>query len=240
MGRRGVGQTNRGGRNVGEYGGKRMFVKICGITSEEDALLAVAMGADALGFVFAPSPRQIAPQKVFDITRRLPPEILTVGVFRDDHPNRVIDLVNQSGVRAAQLHGRETPETAAEVARHVRWVIKAFAAGSPDVVRADQFSTDMVLVDAATPGSGTVWDWSLIDELPEGLKVVLAGGLDPDNVATAIARVRPWGVDVSTGVEKLPGKKDTLKVKAFIENARAAAPQPYLGPDDLPYDWMDE
>ena len=215
-------------------------MKICGITSEEDALLAVAMGADALGFVFAPSTRQIAAQKVYDITRRLPPEILTVGVFRDEHPSRVIDLVNTSGVKAAQLHGHETPEVAAEVARHVRWVIKAVAAGSPDVRRADQFSTDMVLVDAKTPGSGQVWDWSLVDELPEGVKVILAGGLDPDNVSTAIARVRPWGVDVSTGVERAPGKKDTLKVKAFIAAARAAAPEPYRGPDDLPYDWMDE
>ena len=86
-----------------------VFVKICGITSEEDALLAVAMGADAVGFIMAPSPRQIAVQKVYDITRRLPPEILTVGVFRDELPARVVELVGKSGVKAAQLHGHETP-----------------------------------------------------------------------------------------------------------------------------------
>ena len=85
-----------------------MFVKICGITNEDDALLAVAMGADAVGFVFAPSPRQIAVQQVYDITRRLPPEILTVGVFRDEHPKRVVDIVHRSGVKAAQLHGNES------------------------------------------------------------------------------------------------------------------------------------
>ena len=85
----------------------RMFVKICGITNEDDALLAVAMGADAVGFIFAPSPRQIAPQQAYDITRRLPPEILTVGVFRDEHPKRVVELAHRSGVKAAQLHGNE-------------------------------------------------------------------------------------------------------------------------------------
>ena len=83
-----------------------MFVKICGITNEDDALFAVAMGADAVGFIFAPSPRQIAPQQAYDITRRLPPEILTVGVFRDDLPSRVIEIAHRAGVKAVQLHGR--------------------------------------------------------------------------------------------------------------------------------------
>ncbi len=217
-----------------------MFVKICGITNEDDALLAVAMGADAVGFVFAPSPRQVAPQLVYDITRRLPPEILTVGVFRDEHPARVVELVHRSGVRAAQLHGAETPDTAREVAASVRWVIKAFAAGSDAVRRADRYGTDMVLLDAASPGSGTVFDWSLVGEVPEGLRVILAGGLDPENVSVAIERVKPWGVDVSSGVERAPGRKDPLKVKRFIDRARAAAPRPYLGPDELPYDWADD
>lgn len=217
-----------------------MFVKICGITNEDDALFAVAMGADAVGFVFAPSTRQIAAQQVYDITRRLPAEILTVGVFRDEHPSRVIDIVNRSGVRAAQLHGHETPADVAEVASQVRWVIKAFAAGSVDARRADQFGTDFVLVDATTPGSGTMFDWSLADEVPDGPRLILAGGLDPDNVASAVRQVRPWGVDVSSGVEKSPGKKDALKVKAFIERARQAAPVQYVGPDEMPYDWADD
>ena len=217
-----------------------MFVKICGITNEDDALFAVAMGADAVGFVFAPSTRQVAAQQVYDITRRLPPEILTVGVFRDEHPSRVIDIVNRSGVRAAQLHGHESPADVAAVAAQVRWVIKAFPAGSPDARRADQFGTDFILVDATNPGSGAMFDWSLAEEVPDGPRLILAGGLTPDNVATAVRQVRPWGVDVSTGVEKSPGKKDALKVKAFIERARQAAPAPYVGPDEMPYDWADD
>lgn len=218
----------------------RMFVKICGITNEDDALFAVAMGADAVGFVFAPSPRQVAASQVYDITRRLPPEILTVGVFRDEHPSRVIDTVHRAGLKAAQLHGHETPAQVAEVCSQIRWVIKAVVAGSADARRANEFGTDLVLVDAPSPGSGKVFDWSMMDDVAEGPRILLAGGLTPDNVADAIAAVRPWGVDVSSGVEKSPGKKDALKVKAFIERARAAAPPRHLGPDEMPYDWADD
>ncbi|MFZ4719041.1 MAG: phosphoribosylanthranilate isomerase [Ilumatobacteraceae bacterium] len=217
-----------------------MFVKICGITNEDDALFAVAMGADAVGFVFAPSTRQVAVQQVYDITRRLPPEILTVGVFRDEVPSRVIETVHRAGLKAAQLHGHETPDQVAEVAQQIRWVIKAVAAGTNDARRADQFGTDMVLVDASSPGSGKVFDWSLMDDVAAGPRIILAGGLDPDNVAEAVSLVRPWGVDVSSGVEKAPGRKDALKVKAFIERARAAAPAHHLGPDRMPYDWADD
>jgi len=217
-----------------------MFVKICGITNEDDALLSVALGADAVGFVFAPSPRQVAAQKVYDITRRLPREILTVGVFRDEHPKLVLDTAQRAGVKAVQLHGHQSPDAVAEIAAQVKWVIKAVVAGSDDARRADRFATDMILVDAPAPGSGKVFDWGLVDDVPEGLRVILAGGLRPDNVAGAVRRVRPWGVDVASGVEQSPGRKDPLKLKAFIANAREASPQPYLGPDDLPYDWADE
>ena len=136
-----------------------MFVKICGVTNEDDALLAVAMGADAVGFIFAPSPRQVAPQQVYDITRRLPAEILTVGVFRDEHPKRVVELVRRSGVKAAQLHGSENAAVVADVAQSVRWVIRAFPAGSPHVADAGQLATDLIMLDAPTPGSGQVFDW---------------------------------------------------------------------------------
>ncbi|MEY4175406.1 MAG: N-(5-phosphoribosyl)anthranilate isomerase [Actinomycetota bacterium] len=217
-----------------------MFVKICGITNEDDALFAVAMGADAVGFVFAPSPRQVAAQVVYDITRRLPPEIMTVGVFRDEAPGRVIETVHRAGLKAAQLHGHETPAVVAEISQQIRFVIKAVAAGSPDARRAADFGTDMVLVDAPNPGGGKVFDWSLMDDVADGPRIILAGGLDPDNVAEAVRLVKPWGVDVSSGVERSPGRKDALKVKAFIERARAAAPQRHLGPDLMPYDWADD
>jgi phosphoribosylanthranilate isomerase len=217
-----------------------MFVKICGITNEDDALLAVAMGADAVGFVFAPSPRQVAAQQVYDITRRLPPEILTVGVFRDEHPARVIDTVNRAGLKAAQLHGHETPAMVEAVAASLRWVIKAVVAGSPDARRAHEFGTDLILVDAPSPGSGKVFDWTLIGEVAEGPRLILAGGLTPDNVGEAVRLAQPWGVDVASGVERSPGRKDALKVKAFIERARAAAPERHRGPDEMPYDWADD
>ncbi len=216
-----------------------MFVKICGITSEDDALLAVALGADAVGFVLAPSVRQIAVQKIYDITRRLPPEILTVGVFRDELPRRVIELTQSAGLKAAQLHGHETPEDVRLVTQHIRTVIKAVPAGSSDAVNAHLFGTQMVLVDAPAPGSGQVFDWKLVGEMPGGLDLILAGGLTPENVASGIHQVRPWGVDVSSGVESSPGVKDPIKMKRFIDAAREAEP-PRSSHGDLPYDWMDE
>jgi phosphoribosylanthranilate isomerase len=217
-----------------------MFVKICGITNEDDALFAVAMGADAVGFIFAPSPRQVAAQVVYDITRRLPPEVLTVGVFRDELPSRVIEIAHRANVKAVQLHGRETTEQTIEVAKSIRWVIKAFGSDSPHLQQADQYGTDLVMLDAPSPGSGKLFDWSLAADVPDSVRLILAGGLDPDNVADAIEIVEPWGVDAASGVESSPGRKDPTKVRRFIANARAAAPSPYLGPDELPYDWADE
>ena len=134
----------------------------------------------------------------------------------------------------------ESDATIAEVAASVPFVIKAFPAGSPRVPTADQLATATILLDAPSPGSGQVFDWSLAGEVPDGIRLILAGGLDPDNVADAVEAVDPWGVDVSSGVEKSPGRKDALKVKRFIERARAAAPQPYVARGDLPYDWSDE
>ena len=217
-----------------------MFVKICGITTEDDALLAVAMGADAVGFIFAPSPRQIAVKRAYDISRRLPPEILTVGVFRDEHPARVVELVHDAGLKAAQLHGHESAADVAAVAQSIRFVIKAVVAGSHDARHADQFGTGLILLDAPAPGSGKVFDWTLAGDVALGPRIILAGGLNPSNVADAIGQVRPWGVDVSSGVESEPGKKDPRLVRSFIAAARAAAPQSYVGPDEMPYDWQDD
>jgi phosphoribosylanthranilate isomerase len=222
-----------------------MFVKICGITTEDDALLAVAMGADAVGFVFAPSTRQVAAQRVHDITRRLPPEVLTVGVFRDELPDRVLSIADRAGVKGVQLHGSETPDQVAEIVERgpghgVRWVMKAFGADSPNLRRADRYHTDLILVDAPSPGSGKVFDWHVTADVPDTVRLILAGGLTPENVGDAVSAVEPWGVDVSSGVESAPGRKDATKVRRFILNARAASPTPYIGPDDLPYNWEDE
>jgi phosphoribosylanthranilate isomerase len=199
-----------------------MFIKICGITNEQDALLAVALGADALGFIFAPSPRQVAPQRVKEIVRRLPQNVLTVGVFRDEHPQRVIDMVRESGVVGAQLHGHESPANVAEVMVEINWVVKAVVAGSIEAQRADEYLTNLILVDSPSPGSGLAYDRDLISQIPSTVRVLLAGGLTNENVGAAISQVAPWGVDVSSGVEKSHGYKDPIKLKRFIENARAA------------------
>ena len=184
-----------------------MFVKICGITREEDALLAVAMGADAVGFMFAPSKRQVAPAIARDIARRLPPEILTVGVFRDEAPQRVVDLMHAAGLRAAQLHGHETPETVRFIRQRVPFVIKAFTAGDVMLDHADDYGADALLIDSPVPGSGQVFDWSLAEGRPDGHRVILAGGLTPDNVGAAIARIHPWGCLLYTS----PSPRDRQK-----------------------------
>ena len=220
-----------------------MFVKICGTTSEEDALLAVAMGADAVGFIFAPSVRQIAPVVVADIVKRLPPEILTVGVFRDDAPERVVEVVHSAGLKAAQLHGHETAEQAKWIRQRIPFLIRAFPAGDKAVRQAADHGADAIMVDAPTPGSGKVFDWSLAAEVPTGLRLMLAGGLTPENVGAAIEAVRPWGVDVATGVERAPGRKDPSKLRAFVAAAKAAESADTFddtGAADAPFDWQEE
>lgn len=217
-----------------------MFVKVCGTTSEEDALLAVAMGADAVGFVFAPSTRQIAPSVAADIVKRLPPEVVTVGVFRDHAPERVVEIVNAAGLKGAQLHGRETAEQSKWIRRRVPMVIKAFAAGDGSVRDALDYGADVVLLDAPSPGSGQVFDWRLAEGVPDRCRLMLAGGLTPDNVAEAIVQVRPWGVDAVSGLEATPGHKDPRKVRAFVANAKAAEAPAYEGAADGPYDWQED
>jgi len=219
-----------------------VFVKVCGTTSEEDALLAVAMGADALGFVFAPSPRQVAAAVVADIVKRLPPEVITVGVFRNEAPTRVVEIVTATGLKGAQLHGHETSTEARWIRARVPLTIRAFAAGDPAVRQALDHKADAVLIDAPSPGSGQVFDWSLAAEVPGGTRLLLSGGLTPENVADAIVQVRPWGVDVVSGVERAPGHKDPRKLRAFVAAARSVPELERDGdsPGNDPFDWQED
>jgi len=198
------------------------FVKVCGITTEEDALLAVALGATAVGFVFAPSKRQVAPGAVADIVKRLPPEVLRVGVFRDEATERVSLICSRVGLNVAQLHGHETPEESKWLSGRVSLVIKAFSATDPRIAEAAQYGAFAVHLDAAQPGSGTTFDWGVAAAVPKGERLIVAGGLNPSNVAEAIAVTGCFGVDVSSGVEKTPGHKDPIKLREFIQEATRA------------------
>jgi phosphoribosylanthranilate isomerase len=228
-----------------------VLVKICGITSEPDALLAVGLGADAVGFIFAPSPRQVAPQAVRRIIERVPPEIMTVGVFRNEAKSRVVDIVNGIGLRAAQLHGDETAEDTRWVSQRIPFTIKAFPVGHPNIARSDDYGVDWVLVDALSPGSGEVFDWRLAEGVVDPAHLIVSGGLNAGNVADAIAHLRPFGVDVSSGVESEPGRKDPSKVRAFVRAARAAdgeslGDEASVGAGDetdelgRPFDWQED
>ncbi len=222
-----------------------MFVKVCGTTCEDDALLAVALGADAVGFVFAPSPRQIAPQIAADIVKRLPPEIVTVGVFRDESPTRVLRIAHMAGLRAVQLHGHESPQSAQWLSSRLPMVIQAFPAGDDRVRHAADYGAHVILLDAPHPGSGQVFDWSLAAEVPTGQRLMIAGGLTADNVAAAVSRARPWGVDAVSGIEREPGRKDPIKMRDFIAAAQAAGaalddPLPDRGDMTELYDWQAE
>jgi len=231
-----------------------VLVKICGITSEADALLAVALGTDALGFIFAPSPRQVTPQVVERILHRLPREILTVGVFRDESAKRVVEIANGIGLRAVQLHGFETAADTRYVAERVPLTIKAFPAGHPDITRSGEFGADAILVDGKSPGSGEVFEWRLVEGVIDPSRLIVSGGLNSGNVGDAISHLSPYGVDVCSGVEQKPGTKDPQKMREFVTAARRAAsvieqsqpggPNPQMGgslddPEDAPYDWRE-
>jgi phosphoribosylanthranilate isomerase len=192
-----------------------MFVKICGVTRVDDALAAVEAGANAIGLVFWPdSPRFIDPYRARAVAAALPPFVTTVGLFVDQpiaYVNGVASLVR---LGAVQLHGDETPEFAAAVAAPV---IRALP-----VHLADAWPIETtLLLDAHDPvkrgGTGRTIDWPAAADVASRRRVLLAGGLTPDNVAEAIARVRPFGVDVSSGVERAPGIKDHQRIRALFE-----------------------
>jgi phosphoribosylanthranilate isomerase len=190
-------------------------VKICGITNLEDALAAVQYGADALGFVFAKSPRKIAPVKAREIIIRIPPLVTTVGVFVDEPKKRVREIALFCHLDALQFHGQETPGYCRGFYRRV---IKAFKVKDDSIAhQTAAYEVDAYLLDSrAGGGTGQGFDWNLATGV--GGRVILAGGLTAQNVGEAIIRVRPYAVDVSTGVESSPGEKDPARMEEFIRN----------------------
>ena len=201
-----------------------LFIKVCGITRVDDALHAVEQGATAIGFVFWPrSPRAITAAQAAEISSRLPSHVMRVGVFVDEPVNGIRTTMEQAGLTAVQLHGDEPPA----YAHALDWpVLRAVSVDQLMHVSEMWAPETALLVDNIDPirrgGTGTAIDWTQAAAVAHIRRVVLAGGLTPENVASAIHAVHPFGVDVSSGVEAAPGVKDFGKVSRFVTNARRA------------------
>lgn len=201
-------------------------VKICGITNLDDAMAAVDFGADALGFVFFKgSPRYISQEGAGAIIRRLPSFITTVGVFVNESIDRIEDAIELTGIDVVQLHGDEPPEMC-NLSRRVIKAIRVKSLESLDPLKNYKDMVSAFLLDTFTPdtfgGTGQRFNWDIAADAKQFGRIILAGGLTPDNIANAIRQVRPYGVDVSSGVEEKKGKKDHPKLKLFIERAKIA------------------
>ncbi|HEV8355003.1 MAG TPA: phosphoribosylanthranilate isomerase [bacterium] len=199
-------------------------VKICGISDVENALAAAAAGADAIGFVFAPSRRQVSIERAREIADELPPFVTKVGLFVDAGANVILGHVETVGLDVVQLHGSETPEFCAALGRTVVKAIRVRDASS--LASMDRYRVSAFLLDSYDPevagGTGRVFDWDLAARVNGRHRVILSGGLTPENVGEAVARVRPFGVDVSSGVET-DGRKDPVKIREFITRARSSS-----------------
>lgn len=203
-------------------------VKICGLRRPEDAAAAVQAGADALGFNFwSGTPRYVEPAEAARMIRNVPPGVLTVGVFVDEEPKRVLEIAERTGIMALQLHGQEPPEYLNRLGNFL--MIKTLKVGKefqPQTLRRYPAASLFLLeglVAGMVGGTGRTFDWSQAVEAKKYGQIILAGGLTPRNVAEAVRRVQPWGVDVASGVESEPGKKDPGLIREFIQAARAAA-----------------
>jgi len=205
-------------------------IKICGITNLEDALLAADLGADALGFIFyPPSPRSIAPDAARAIIAQLPPLVTTVGVFVDEDAATVKELAAQVGLDWLQLHGKETPEYCRSLGRRIIKVFRIQDENSLSGLAAYREVVQALLLDTykkgQVGGTGETFNWDLAREARQYGPIILAGGLTPANVARAIAAAQPQAVDVASGVEAVPGKKDPEKLKAFFAAVKGAGDQ---------------
>lgn len=195
-------------------------IKICGITNKEDALAAAHLGADALGFIFAPSPRKISAERAREIIKALPPFIKTVGVFVDEDPERVSSIVAMCGLDVLQLHGSESIDYCSSFDRRVIKAVRLRSRDDLENLSKYVNVVDALLLDTYVPnklgGTGITFDWKLAVEARRYGRIILAGGLNPENVAAAIRMVKPYAVDASSGLEQSPGVKDHEKMAQFI------------------------
>lgn len=200
-----------------------MNIKICGLKEAGPAVRAAELGADFLGFVFAESPRKVTPEQARLIISQLPSRVRKVGVFVDEDPQVINDIVSYCGLDLAQLHGRETPADCRELSCPVIKGFRVKDAGSLEDLEPYRGHVEMFLLDTyvkgVAGGTGKTFDWSLARHAAEYGKILLAGGLNPENVGSAVKAARPFGVDVSSGVET-GGNKDLAKIEAFIRQVR--------------------
>jgi phosphoribosylanthranilate isomerase len=204
-----------------------VFVKVCGITSPEDARAAAESGADAIGLLFAESPRRIGVGRAREISAALPPGVARVGVFVDASAGEVIEVAREAGLDYAQLHGDETPETVAEIREDGVRVIKALRMrdeSSLDLMR--DYAADLYLLDSwskeARGGTGERFDWSLAGKVRSYDNILISGGITPGNVGEALEFFEPYGVDASSSLERAPGEKDDDRVRRFVSAAKDA------------------
>jgi phosphoribosylanthranilate isomerase len=203
---------------------RRTWIKICGITRPSDLAAAVEAGVDAVGFVFAESPRRLTADAARRLVMKLPPHVLRIGVFVDENPSEIARVAAAAELDRIQLHGFEDPMIRELIGTRV---LKAFRARDPGVLdEIPMWGADTFMLDswsANSPGgTGATFDWSIAKKAASLGRMIMAGGLTPENVGRAIAEVRPFGVDVSTGVETSPGIKDPAKIRAFVDAVRAA------------------
>lgn len=200
-------------------------VKVCGITNIEDARTAAEAGADAIGLVFAESPRRVSAGEARTIVAALPNAVLKVGVFVNEEPKVVSLIASEVGLDYVQLHGDETPETVAAIRSDGVGVVKALRVRDADALAVmDSYDADLYLLDAWSEkvrgGSGTRFDWALAKSLFGRDNIVVSGGLSPENVGEAVSFFEPWGVDASSSLEDAPGRKSGERVRRFVSAAK--------------------
>ena len=199
----------------------KVKVKICGITNLEDASIAIELGADALGFIFAPSPRQIAPQKAAEIIRAIPPFVKTVGVFVNQAPATIREVIQHCGLDLIQLHGDESPSICEVLMPYVIKALRVKDESSLQTGHTYHGKVRALLLDTYSKeiagGTGITFDWNLAIKIKKlGMPIILSGGIGPSNIDQAVNTVRPDAVDVNSGIEEYPGKKSHILIKALM------------------------